>query len=759
MFAIFPLLCFIFSWLSFQKKQGTILGWRGSFLSAALIWGLLVVVSTEVLSLLHAISFAPILIFWIIAASIAAACFFLDSKSKPLIITWPNPKLSLFEILLLSCLGLIILIIGLIAFTAPPNTWDSMTYHMSRVMHWIQNHSIINYPTHILRQLWLGPYAEFSILHLHILSGSDRLANLVQWFSMVGSVCGVSFLAKQLNANRHGQILSSIVAATIPMGILQASSTQNDYVVTFWLICFTCFFFLFKKQTKWIYTLPMALSLGLALLTKGTAYIYAFPFMVWWFLANLKTCRRQIWKPLLTVFLCIFILNGGQYYRNFNLGGHIISPTNLSKNVSNKTFGIRPLAINVIRNAAMHCTTSFPRLNKTIEKTVLRLHDTLGIAPDDPRLTYGGKFLIPRLRTHEDHAGNPVHIMFILICIILFCLRYRRESSNLKKYFFSILGCFLLFCLYIKWQPWHSRLHLPMFILYAPFIGIVVSQTSKFQLANIITIFFLFSAKPYLLHNASRPLFSVHNTIFSISRTNQYFTNRPDLQQSYLNTSQYIQSIECSDIGIMIGTDSWEYPLWPLIKKNNTKNYRLEHIEVNNLSLKKTENYPLSNFLPCAIVKADGDNTKIQFDENTFIKTRKFHNMNIFLKDTSGRLVKENLIYHFNRSFKLTQMANELMKKNKNNGSLDKKNTLRLIHIRREELNEAKTVDTEELNNIYPNFGNLFKEHFVKGLELRLAGLGTSNPSKYKHGEMLIAKFNLWMNQNKVGIAQGFKTY
>ena len=112
-----------------------------------------------------------------------------------------------------------------------------MTYHMSRVAHWIQNQSVAHYPTNIPRQLELAPWAEFTVTHFQLLTGGDRLANSVQWFSMAGSLLGVSLIAQQLGAGVVGQVLAVVFAATIPMGILQGSSTQNDYVVTFWLIC------------------------------------------------------------------------------------------------------------------------------------------------------------------------------------------------------------------------------------------------------------------------------------------------------------------------------------------------------------------------------------------------------------------------------------------------------------------------------------------------------------------------------------------
>ena len=104
------------------------------------------------------------------------------------------------ELYLLVGAGFIVCVVGLVAAVAPPNTNDALTYHMPRVVHWIQDRSVAFYPTHILRQLYLSPGSEFILLHFQILSGSDHLANFVQWFSMLGSAVAVSLIAKELGS-------------------------------------------------------------------------------------------------------------------------------------------------------------------------------------------------------------------------------------------------------------------------------------------------------------------------------------------------------------------------------------------------------------------------------------------------------------------------------------------------------------------------------------------------------------------------------
>jgi 4-amino-4-deoxy-L-arabinose transferase-like glycosyltransferase len=169
-------------------------------------------------------------------------------------------------------------------------------------------------------------------MHLQILSGGDRFANFVQWFSMVGSIIGVSLIAKELGASARGQVFSAVFCATIPMGILQGSSTQNDYVVGFWLVCLAYYVLLAVKvknnQTSLLF---IGASLGLAILTKSSAYFYACPFMVWFGLVKLKRLRWKVWKSFFVLSIICFLVNVNHYLRNFYLFGSIIdTPDNFA---------------------------------------------------------------------------------------------------------------------------------------------------------------------------------------------------------------------------------------------------------------------------------------------------------------------------------------------------------------------------------------------------------------------------------------------
>lgn len=509
-----------------------------------------------------------------------------------------------------------------------------MTYHMSRVMHWVQNGSVAYYPTHILRQLHQNPWDEFAILHFQILSGSDRFANLIQWFSMVGATIGVSLIAKQLRANFRGQIFAAAISVTIPMGILQGSSTENDYVVSFWLVCFTYFAILLKENGKYIHSLAVGICLGLAILTKATTYIYALPFMVWIGVSLIKS--RHV-KGLWLIFPIVIIataINFGHYSRNYDLYSNPLGPGQEGEKYtySNNVFTMASITNNAIRNIGLHVGTPFEPLNSLLENGFYELHRFIGIDPNDTRTTWvGTEFHITGISRHEDLAGNFLHLGLIFSSIIMIILQ-RRTQKDAVYYFVCLIGAFLLFCLFLKWQPWNSRLHLPLFVLWSPLIGLSLSKIRLHQVANLCVVTLIVGALPFLLINQSRPIIG-QESILAHSRTDLYFRNLPSLIEPYKNSTRFVLKAQCSDIGLVVGIDDWEYPFWVLLQENYNRTIRIEHVNVENISQIKSLANPFNTFTPCAIFVLSNDlPNEINIRDVSYLRKMIFNSIGVFMK-------------------------------------------------------------------------------------------------------------------------------
>jgi Dolichyl-phosphate-mannose-protein mannosyltransferase len=608
MSVILPLLCFLGTLLLVQKIH-RLGGWRASFLFGAIIWGVVLTAMTEALSLLRWIAFWPLLGGWTLTLLVLS--LLLNTRSKqPLDLPQDLGllRISRFEIALLLGLLLILVATGVTALVAPPNFWDSMTYHMSRVVHWVQDRSVANYPTHILRQLYMNPWSEFAILHLQVLSRGDRFANLVEWASMVGSVVGVSLLAKELGADRRGQIFAAVVCATIPMGILQASSTQTDYVVSFWLVCFVYFTMLLRTKPHVLHASATGAALGLAILTKATAYLYALPFAVW-VGASVVKARRT--KGLLLVALALTIAlatNLGHYGRNYGLFGTPLGPSGEGPGeaYTNDVFTWSALVSNVSRNVGLEIGTPFGRVNRASTRIIYAVHELIGISPSDSRTTWESKqFKVPPASLHESFAGSPLHLILLLAsALVWFSTRHGDRDRGL--YILSVGLGFLVFCGYLRWQPWHNRLHLPLFVLSAPFIGLVLGDRVRNRaIANSCMLVLIVVSLPWVFKNKSRPLLG-RNSIFTTSRTKQYFKDRGGIA-AYIEATRIISGFHCQDVGMILGKDNYEYPLWILLRNQTTDTLWLEHVNVTNESQKYARENHSGRPMPCAIFDLSQD--------------------------------------------------------------------------------------------------------------------------------------------------------
>ena len=246
-----------------------------ALVKAHLVLFAFIAVSTELLSAIHAMAFPILLTAWLLflLVCVVAAALLLQRTSQG----FAFPVWRAVTPLTATLVGAIAFILATTLATAllyPPNTWDSMTYHMSRVVHWISHSTISFYPTAIPRQNYQMPLAEFAIMHIQLLTGGDWYANLVQWVSFLVLVCLGPLIAVELGLRHRQQLIAAMVMATLPMAILQASSTQNDLVVSSFVMSFGLFMLRMRQHLSAENVLLAAMALGLALLTKATAWLY-----------------------------------------------------------------------------------------------------------------------------------------------------------------------------------------------------------------------------------------------------------------------------------------------------------------------------------------------------------------------------------------------------------------------------------------------------------------------------------------------------
>jgi hypothetical protein len=564
-------------------------GLRAAFIRATTYWGVAVFAITEALSALHGLTSAGLAVAWLLADAVATIYVLRvwvaeqgKQRGRAILTRMCAVRrgFDLTSAVFLSGIVLVLALVGLTALLYPPNTSDSMVYHMPRIVHWLHNRSVGFYATTDFRQLKMAPWAEFAMLQFQGLTGGDRFANFVQCFAMLGSAVGVSLIAGKLGASLRGQVFAAAICATIRQGILEASGTKNDYVVGFWLVVLVYYLFAYKDNRTLANAVGIGISLGLACLTKTTAFIYAPPLL----LAMALTWPRDRWRVYMRHIILVgavaLSLNASHFLRNYTLFGTPLGP---SAEVPpdhfayiNDRFGAFVTLSNVIRNVGLHLGTNSEAQNVRATDAAKRFLAFFGVDINDPGTTWDNTaFQFTGATLHEAGAGNMLNVLLIAVTLVLLARRLRaQELRPALTLALGLVAAFVLFCAVLRWQPWHTRLHLPLFLLWSAVAATVLADSwPRFGIALIGTILFLNSI-PALLDNETRPLRGGTFNAFNQPRPALYFGDWQALRKAYAETAKFTNAQHCADIGISGGIQ-YPYPLFALLGDlNGARNIR-----------------------------------------------------------------------------------------------------------------------------------------------------------------------------------------
>lgn len=556
----------------------------------AMLWAFIAcfassIIITEVLSFFHFLYPQAIAFSWCCLVLAAGWLLFVTCYE-----TIPpadkKPPLSSFELWLSISIAFIFMLTILVAIIAPTNNYDSMVYHMSRIAHWAQNRTILYYPTNVLRQLAMAPAAEYFILNWQLLLGNDYFANMAQWFCMFFCVLLAGLIAKQLGADRRGQIISSFITATLPMGILQATSTQTDYVAAFWLSCLAFFVLKYVRGSQELpASFGIAFALGLGLLTKPNIGLFAAPFLLWLFFTCFMRNKHRCWRLFILIFLIVLLFNAAHFLRNWWLFGSITGPT---YDTINQAIIIPNSLANLIKYIGGNFTTPFPVVNKCLYNGIIIFHKLLHINPNDPLTSSYNHFIIEKYTPHEDVMGNPLHILLIFLCVLLFFMHWKDHKNGiLAKYLLCTVFSTSLFFLFFKYHVGVFRYTLMFLVLFSPFSGTVINKHFNRTMLIFVLCALFVVATPALFMNVTRPIipppFSRRSkySIFNTKREYFYFAGMNNTYNAYKKIVFIIKRKGYHKIGAI--NIYYEYPLW-IILKNNKANFQLRHMGVKNVS-------------------------------------------------------------------------------------------------------------------------------------------------------------------------------
>lgn len=618
---VLPLTAGLLFFLIFVEKD---LDWRTATLAAAVTCATCVAAITEILSIPRLINSAAVSISWLLicAAALVYLRFAKGPNPRRAPTEMPTPEsLGRTSRILLAGALVVVLLVGVTALIAPPDTWDAMEYHLPRIAMWMSNHNVRFFPTPDYCQLIYSPWSEYAMMHTQLLWGSDRFVNLVEWFSLLGSLVAVSLIAQKLGAGLRGQVLAVVACATIPEGLLEASGPMNTYVVSFWIATTVVFLLEWNDQPRWLYVICGALSVGLAIFTKGTAYIYL-PFIVlacWWM--GDSRSRLLLLKRMPIFVLLILALNAPQYLRSYEFTG---SPLGLPipakyprTELAMDRVTLKGTLANVLRNASLHFVTPSRSVNSRIERSFRAAIGELGVDPDDTNQNWVGlPFHMNHFTSNEIIAGNPLHLLLLLVS---FGLVIWKGKEGVRRrwaiaYALGILASFILFCALLRWQMWSSRYHLTLFVLGSALIALALERYFFRRLATACAMVLLLLGAFLAATNRSRSLVP-WNRVDDVyhPRSELYFSNEHEsIAATHIAVANFVNKLHCQNIGIDSYVSDPEiknspdsffvYPLLALIRADG-RAHRVFYTGVNNLSSRYAEQQ--SHPAPCAVICLD----------------------------------------------------------------------------------------------------------------------------------------------------------
>jgi hypothetical protein len=573
MLLLLPIACFILLCLHCLTEDGV----RIAILDATLSVCVFVTLSTELLSFGNWLSPFSIAVAWSVALLIGIAIT--ASRYGRLVTSLRKAserirsfgaQLAAYPLTLTSTIAAFCLL----AFTGlvcPPNNWDSLTYHLPRLFHWLANSSVNIYDTNCVRQTQMPPLSEYGLMHLWALTDIEGLFNLQQLFALGVSVVAATRLAAFLGSDVRGQLLSGGLTMSSWPVMLQSTTPKNDIVVGMFLLIgfLSAFRLIFGVEYRKTAT-GLGFSVALGLLTKGTAYLFFPPLIV---IVGMVLLSRRRWAAFgvmsCSILISSLLVNAAYWQRNIEAFG---SPLVGSSEYSNTSFGISTTVVNVLRVCGSSLATSYGFINEAIEYYVESIPRAVGLR-EISGTTYGdSEFVVANRVMNEDYAPFHLHIGIFIVALV-YQLRFRDVNRERQFLLLAILVAEgLLFCSVSRWQIWITRLFIPLVMVSSVWIGVVVSANVspkiwKISVVETLVSIMICSCFPVLLCNDLKRLVGSPNNVFETSSELILFASNPAMAEEQGFVCEELSKLSLKlerpvQLGFAASEDSYEYPLW-----------------------------------------------------------------------------------------------------------------------------------------------------------------------------------------------------
>jgi hypothetical protein len=419
---------------------------------AWLVVGVIAVASAEAFSALGILSRGWVALLWATVAAAALAGWWLRAGrggrrnlrdlargARGRVSAWWHSSTRLERAAAVVLLGLLFAEL-VVAILASPNNYDSQTYHLPKVEHWVADRSVAFYPAGIDRQVDLPPGAEYLLLQLRLLTGGDVLYNFVQYLAGLVCLAAATRITAQLGGGRRAQLITALLVGTTPMVVLQATSTQTDLVIASWAACLaTLVLDSVWRRARLADVLGLGAATGVLAAAKTTGLLAAGPLLVIWGVAQLRFGRARGWpgtvartaSASLGLLAVAAVLAGPYLYRMTSEFGSPLGPAELSTSIPSQRHDPAATLLNGVRIGLTALDTPVPGLRQAGAALSSGLGSLLHIPANDIAITFSKTtFPVVAWYPDEDRVSFPIAGTLSVVAVVIGLVRPRRLSKR-----------------------------------------------------------------------------------------------------------------------------------------------------------------------------------------------------------------------------------------------------------------------------------------------------------------------------------------
>ena len=506
-----------------------------------------------------------------------------------LLIIWYK-KLPIFQKFVLTPIIFTTFLVGIInlitiVYTAPNNI-DSMTYHLARVAYFLQHNNINYFGANYWAQVTHPKNSSLLLLFTYLVSGrNENLTQLVQYISYWIAVSCVYGISRTTGNNRTQSIFSALVSALLINWLMEATTTQNDLIITAFLGLIIYSLFAYYKSHEWKYLIISSLGIGLSIGIKANVFlpIISIAFIVIFIFINPGDDKHHRLRAFCffvlfsVISISMFAFPAG-YLENYKNFGHPIGPQNVREDhafegeslgyiLKNGTKNLIRYGLDSLSLDGIYPANTFIKIQDLIRFIPLEIIKGIGIDLESEEASRVTFFYQKKPLSNEDRSYTGVFGFGLIWLMVILSLTGVLKSEGSKLLSFAAVIFFITQAYSGPYDPWRGRYFISWAIFAVPTIGPAIQVKNKYIRGYLFLIILLgcISALSSVCFKETKALLYINeqgkitSDLFSQNRLFQLTNGR----RRYETLVKYEKLVPIkATVATYLQIGSFEYPLF-----------------------------------------------------------------------------------------------------------------------------------------------------------------------------------------------------